>query len=719
MLRLFIFLCLFNADAWAQKTLELTFPDSPRPVQNSFYEITGENRTDAPQIVVIRMDDKQAPTYKDRVNEERWVLPGPFQLIIQPSALQTPSERFLTLNALKKITIFSPANISFNTIQPKWNKQNMGELAFDFGSPTSPIFPGFKLITPMSPEIISGNPKAFIRKGADSLIRDGINSITAFETPLANGKWNLHIWTENIGEWETLPPLLERRIRINGQNASLIRRDHETWVPQRYLEGKNYETEDTPWKAFGQRRGGLFSTEIIITNKKLRLDFAGSNLQATTITALLIEPVKTDHNFNAIQGLRQEWFDARWPYVEVQPTKTKQIQSIISFAGETLFVDIDLKKAPSHPLIRTKLRFAPFTFQRASANSGLLVRSHRRFGTSALLNGKTILEIHIPKSVKPARYKLGELDITVVTPALPKLGKSIGIYLEAPPHLIDQRKIDMQVWCDLDYLIQLGLSAIAPPFTRNVSKSFKRAQSFGFRDILAYTPMKNYSREILSQEIRKMRTSQPIWSIADEPSNPGQAQVIKHFSDFLQNESPFAKRAGHLNNPRDRKHLNDLDITLVNSGYGVDKTDIDFLRSKNKSPWFYNMENIRLAAGFYIWKAKADGYLQWHGRMPTADPYDPTDGREDDVQMLYPNATVCSQDYEIDRNLMDMVNGLSDLRWLNWLDQQAKHHMQAVIMKKYISKHTPSQWNDARRLPHRHWDELKQQIQKLALTLQR
>jgi hypothetical protein len=65
--------------------------------------------------------------------------------------------------------------------------------------------------------------------------------------------------------------------------------------------------------------------------------------------------------------------------------------------------------------------------------------------------------------------------------------------------------------------------------------------------------------------------------------------------------------------------------------------------------------------------------------MPTAHPFDPTDGREDDVQLLLPNIKVCSPP-AIHSGLLAIRQGINDHRWLNWLVKNANTHIDSAIL---------------------------------------
>jgi hypothetical protein len=93
-------------------------------------------------------------------------------------------------------------------------------------------------------------------------------------------------------------------------------------------------------------------------------------------------------------------------------------------------------------------------------------------------------------------------------------------------------------------------------------------------------------------------------------------------------------------------------------------------RTRGKEVWLYNTSLPRLTAGQWLFHSPANRYLQWHARMPTADPFDPTDGREGDVQMVYPSMEACPQTPTIHRDLLEMAEGVVDQRWLAWLASQ-------------------------------------------------
>jgi hypothetical protein len=64
--------------------------------------------------------------------------------------------------------------------------------------------------------------------------------------------------------------------------------------------------------------------------------------------------------------------------------------------------------------------------------------------------------------------------------------------------------------------------------------------------------------------------------------------------------------------------------------------------------------------------------------MPAADPFDPLDGHEGDVQMIFPSAEACPAQPNIHRDLLEMAEGLVDQRWLLWLDTRGDRAAKAL-----------------------------------------
>ncbi|MGL4544706.1 MAG: hypothetical protein ACRCUU_03980 [Plesiomonas sp.] len=321
-------------------------------------------------------------------------------------------------------------------------------------------------------------------------------------------------------------------------------------------------------------------------------------------------------------------------------------------------------------------------------------------------------------------------NIKVLDIALPDILLPIGVYLDKAPHLswFDANKANAAVQCDMLWLSNSGLTTYAPPLstpTNDNMPAFQQDFDTAIKltpsaPLLAYTPLKR-AREAMGDtdtiaritEIDQ-RAAKPIaWSLADEP-NTSDIPLLIQFADNLHQKSPKTKLAAHFNHPMQNALLQHIDLALINAGFGADSMQISALKKQNIQVWLYNLGAKRVASGFYLWRTGADGYIQWHARMPTADPFDPTDGRETDFQFLYPMTTYCTATPDVDRSLFAITSGIEDLRWLYWLDQKSEILPQAKVLRQKIWDQMPDTWHSAESLSEQTLNQWIGQIQTLA-----
>ena len=317
------------------------------------------------------------------------------------------------------------------------------------------------------------------------------------------------------------------------------------------------------------------------------------------------------------------------------------------------------------------------------------------------------LWIHVPATVKDGLYSgainFGSKDtvqrvpIEVHVPAvqLPKPTKPAGFYLADAPQLtwfaplIKERSV--QAGCDLELMRSFGLTGTAPPasisnpenivaFLADMQLAKERGVSPGW---LVYNPAQSVlerlgltgSADFLAKldNILKQRGLPDLtWSIADEPGNPDQQQShLEEWVQALRARTPHIRLAAHLNSAHDERFIPLFDTILINDGFGLDANRINRAAAHKRDVWLYNTNAPRLTAGLWLWSTAATRYVQWHGRLPTADPFDPLDGREGDAQMIYPSLEVCSRQPDIHRTLLKAAEGVVDQRWLLWLSRQS------------------------------------------------
>jgi hypothetical protein len=334
-----------------------------------------------------------------------------------------------------------------------------------------------------------------------------------------------------------------------------------------------------------------------------------------------------------------------------------------------------------------------------------------------------------------SRARSYPIEITVLAVTLPPVAKPAGFYLARAAHLayfpglaIERER---QAECDLDVLRGFGLTNTAPPIgglERNdlgvFANDMRRAGRAGIAPgWLIYNPLHDLvaaqgaarASDIvarLEEMIRAQGLPQPVWSVADEPSNADQSNAgLADFVKQLRAKSRGVRLAGHLNTPVDEKFAPLFDTLLLNPGFGIDAAPLDRLRKSGKDVWIYNTFAPRQTAGLWLWRSAAQRYVQWHARLPTADPFDPLDGREADFQMLYPSADVCPKQPDIHRDLLRMAEGVVDQRWLLWLDQNPAPAAKAVAAE--IRSRLPGPFADARRLGRADLEAIRNRIMDL------
>jgi hypothetical protein len=408
--------------------------------------------------------------------------------------------------------------------------------------------------------------------------------------------------------------------------------------------------------------------------------------------------------------------------------------------------------------LETSVRVGHWRYRRAGGASTLLVPDARHLRgdldharLDPRLPRRLLVEVTVPGDA-PAGHYAGWLEmhtaegsvrralkIEVLDTALPDAGVPVGVYHAEAPHLTWFPSLassrTAQAACDLDRLRALGLTSLAPPLatpTGNGRERFvdglEQLRRTGFNaPLLDYASVKRLSAahgvdgasEVLGSThdlIASRELAAPLWAVVDEPGiDPG---VLKHqarLASALRSAAPAARLAAQLNNPRQADLVPLYDVVLTNPGFGVDAADLAQIRKRGAEPWFYNMPDHRLAAGFYLWRVGAGGYLQWHARMPSADPFDPTDGREDDYQFLYPEASICSAVQDIDARLLALAEGITDLRWLRWLEARAATEPRAAALLSELRAAVAPTWEEAMRDTDP--DRLRQRITDLARKL--
>ncbi len=747
MIRLLLLLLLLPGAARADARLSI---ETAGPLDEIV--VVGRNAADASRALTVRVDDRPSPAYAERVNEERLVPPGPFRLRLRIAALRTPRGKPLDKAMPLRVIAFGdnlsvePLHIETPAALPE------GVHGWYFGPDWAVPLRGFESVQPGDPRLAGRNVATVNRPGGDPVLAHGMR-LEKFTAALPPGRWRIALWTEDLGEWETLPPLLERRIRINGADVSVLRRSYPDWIAQRYLAGRDREADPaaTPFAAIGAFRGGRVETTVTVgVDAALVVEFAGFPAAAIHLTAMTAAPADP---VSAVEALRATRFGETWPVLlppPPAPTATAistpepaamardgiailRVQAaVLATATGAAHVEWDDTPLP------TRVLWGQWRWRRPSANAAGLVFSaaHLRAeadaiplrpdlprpltvivqgGAPGVHHGHLVLEW-------PGGRLAAPISVEVLDVARPKPAAKVAAFLDFAPQFLADPAWDKaparqlaraQAACDIATLHGLGLASLMPPVGRldtdfeGVIADIRAAAAWNDGPMIAYAPLRALGAAEAGGLIAKAEAAiaaaglpRVAWSVADEPAYNGTLDNAAAVAKIVHAAAPSAILAGHFNNPKDAALLPALGVATVNPGYGADAADITALRNKGVAPYLYNMPLPRLAAGAYLWRSGAQGFIQWHARMPTADAFDPTDGREGDVQFLWPTPGLCPP-ADLDADVFDLVEGAEDLRWFAWLDAAARHNVKAADLRAKLWDTVPDRWAAAERVASR------------------
>ncbi len=620
-------------------------------------------------------------------------------------------------------------------------------LAWDLGAKFSPVWPNFKRITPQH-SALSGRVLTALQRDrhfsiTEGLITDGIKGIEKLTLPPTKTRSTVTLFMHDMGDWEYTPRILSRSIKVNGNPVFDEQINHQQWLSEHYLKGHkaNFNAQTSIFDSLIESHYPPISFDLPQSRSPHVISFHGDMPEAGFVSAIIVEPAN-DMQFSAsLVRDRQRWWERNWP-IDLEPKGPQRINQVLGQSSEILDIDMaqhsnefvvyqlhsqsgeiisNIKLINDHRNagIHTELRQSRWQLRRKGLKSNVLQPSSQ-YLTQPYVSYPTsqypaLLTLRIATtSMQPGKYpmtlqyQLGDelvshqVTVNVLNTSLPELTKQIGVYTEQAPHHVWESKarVNQSAQCDLTFFRELGLSTVAPGFTTPYDtrteamflQELTHLQDAGIKGpVLAYTPFKRLVAKMgfpqtitrlnaLSARIQQQELPSVLWSVADEPSN-ADSQAL---SSFLRHTN--ITTAGHFNHPDDHKLMQQVTTALVNEGVMDTYQDLSELTQRFKDVWLYNITDTRYSAGYLSWFYPVKGYLQWHARMPTALPFSPIDGREDDVQFLYPQSPTCPSLYSVDEALFLFAQGVDDHRWLLWLDQQVGKTQQAADLKNDIVK---------------------------------
>ena len=710
----------------------------------------------SPVTVVLRMDDPQSSSYASRLNDERTLPPGPFRWRKSLRGLKTVNGRSIDARAVNRMLLFNASDdrrIEVASLKMmEVPSLPVGAIGWSFGAEDAPPVPGFERVGPKDARL-AGQVFTIHRPAPDPLVANGLRGIQRVVVPWPAGRARVSLWTEDPGEWESLPHPLERSIAVNGIRVLEQRLSPPQWIRQRYLAGSDREPAGVPdpWLSFGQYRGGLVSVETDSDGQGILIEQAGDSPAAMFLSGVLVEPAGQRAALDAVLGQRAQWYRETWPVGEPMPHRVAhQVKAVIGgVAGDVeplrlvlapgtggrAMLSITSAGTIAHPEITivqpvsggealaVGLWAAQRQLDRVGTGSNLLaIRDDRlrqqtkKFAIVPDEARRYEIWVEAPARARPGLYEgsiaIGEagrsatvpLSIEVLPVVLPPIEKPSGFFHDEAPHLTwfdwpgDLRR--RQMGCDLATLAHYGIDGNAPglstPHVNRTDDLLRDAKlaydaSPGRWPVMAYSPAgRALAEQGIDGSVQSIAGSEwkfaekglqrLIWSVADEPSNPDLAGGdLRGWVRALRAGVPGIKLAAHLNSKGDRALLPLFDVAIVNAGFGIDSNDLAGIAAAKVEPWLYNTDSPRFTAGLWLWHTPAGRYLQWHARMPTADPFDPTDGREGDAQMFYPGLEICASQPDMNAAVLAMAEGIVDQRWLLWLDRRPEPAARALV----------------------------------------
>lgn len=781
--------------------------------------VKGFNGDTESRIVILRFDDKASGGYHSRLNIERPVNPGAFELHLPLSALKTPDKRLFDWSSWQKFYLFADRNdkqiqitdIALTDDAP-FGEQSFG---FDLGGKQSPVMTGMSKINIGYAGLKGKHLRARHHSSGNALTSDGIQGIEQLYLRVPNGTWDVVLWHKMPGEWENLPRQLDSKILLQGKPVLTRKLTAKQWLATEYLQGQSQEAhiDGDFWTLHGQRPQDRTQAQVKVTDGILRIALNGATTHDNYLAGVFVTPSHLQgRDIARLQKAVKRRFEQQWPVVNVN-AKTAEHNAKISLSqvefqpnwrpdlarhkqSETLLLTEDSQVVTDFEIysggterevhlsltwrnaqgqvvaLPTQLRQGFWRYQRPlgaskaitldadelravgigeqirlpaelSRRINLLIKHPGDMPEQTLTGELTVFDGKMPLASLQFALKLSDLK-------LPALSQSVGIYHEKAVHWgwfngLKHLKDDV-LQCDYQLLSNLGFSVLSPPLStppavlEEKSDAYRKSAQgylddltmyhrFFSKPALDYTTVKRFERfygkdrqKLLSHlvnlrmQLQKRTLPVPHFAVVDEmlPLKPAELAAFSSRIADIRTVFPEANIAGQLNKPQNRQLLGLLDTLIINHGFGVERKDIRQMQGQGKSVWLYNMPKQRLAAGFFLWRSGAQGYLQWHGRMPTGAPYLPVDGREADFQMIYPNLEICPAVPDINARLLALAQGVTDRRWLSWLQRQAVKDKQARHLLLEIKAAVADDWAKAHQLTNRQLQQWRNAMARLA-----
>lgn len=622
-------------------------------------QVTGINHSDDPQVLVVRIDDRESPPYVDRFNGEHWVLPGPFDIQQSLSNLRAVNGRILK-TPYQQTLVFSPSSqIEIQSQQIIEIPELDAVLALDFGEPDN-VELGFT--APSTDPLITFD-RGRAQTNPDPLTRDGARMSTQI-LPLESGSYWIALWLDDPGAWEWVPYYLRRTVKLDGQVLLNEATSEAEWRQHYASFAPDYaELMDS------LARPTLIAQIDVGAQPKLTID--SDHAAGQFIAGLVV--AESQASLERLIQQRQDRLSRAWPITpktlrsEFGPLSSTEQAAL----GEWRFFELPAgSEVRSSSTLDLRIYSRQRQLRRHQLSGNLLMHTEDRlhpdvnagpYGGVLAIRGRTPGEFSVQVDQNAVEVQIHDL-----TRPLPK---PVGLFWEAPFWISQQYPSDPnpffeQFLCDQAQLNDWGLKILAPswplPLEADTAEIFSSMQD---PDVVSYAEWRRLPAN--PDDILRALSPSPI-SLLDEPSNTRNTT-----DDLMRTRERFdgIRLAGFLNNPRDLPWIAQLDRSYLNDGFGLHPKRLRSLAGQGHELWLYNIENPRWGAGIALHNESLDGALFWHARLPTAWPGNPTDGRETDISWIGDPIEIC-EPIKPSAQLFELVQGIEDQRWARWAQQQ-------------------------------------------------
>ncbi|MFQ5783685.1 MAG: hypothetical protein ACE5H8_02525 [Alphaproteobacteria bacterium] len=163
-----------------------------------------------------------------------------------------------------------------------------GAIGWDLGTATSPLYPGFRRVTPAG--LLAGpEPLRSVDAGdGDGLFSDGIHNVNGFGAIVPDGRYRLIVLTGNPDDKRGLSAPLGRELRVAARTKPIVNADRNEWIERAWLSPTGTRFADGSIPA-GTVVGGATVATVEVIGGHFFIEFAPGQIRSY-VSAVILEP---------------------------------------------------------------------------------------------------------------------------------------------------------------------------------------------------------------------------------------------------------------------------------------------------------------------------------------------------------------------------------------------------------------------------------------------